>query len=96
MGGLDLFGEDDSGTVFRDVIMLALAGFVAIVLLLLPFINPEAKQAAGEAKAPGNVIVEIQVAGWARRRCRSLGSGTERRSGRLLEQGWQDLQPAAR
>ena len=60
MGGLDLFGEDDSGTVFRDVIMLALAGFVAIVLLLLPFINPEAKQAAGEAKAPGNVIVEIQ------------------------------------
>lgn len=60
MGGLDLFGEDDSGTVFRDTIMLALAGFVSIVILLLPFINPEAKQAVGETKAPGNVIVEIQ------------------------------------
>jgi hypothetical protein len=61
MGGLDLFGEDDTGTVFRDVIMLALAGFVAIVILVLPFINPEAKQSeeAGD-RAPGNVVIEIQ------------------------------------
>ena len=60
MGGLDFFGDDDSGTVFRDTIMLALAGFVSVVILLLPFINPQAKQAADDAKAPGNVIVEIQ------------------------------------
>jgi hypothetical protein len=60
MGGLDLFGEDDSGTVFRDTIMLALAGFVAIVILVLPFINPEAKQSEDGDRAPGNVVIEIQ------------------------------------
>jgi hypothetical protein len=60
MGGLDLFGEDDTGTVFRDIIMLALAGFVAIVILVLPFINPEAKQSEDGDKAPGNVVIEIQ------------------------------------
>src|SRR5215510_8500629 len=61
MNGLDQFGEEDSGTVFRDTIMLALAGFVSVVVLLLPHINPQAKQAdqVGD-KAPGNVIVEIQ------------------------------------
>ena len=62
MGGLDLFGEDDSGTVFRDVIMLALAGFVAIVILLLPFINPQAKQTDDDGKSPGSVVIEVQ---WA-------------------------------
>ena len=31
------------GTVFRDVIMLALAGFVAMVILLLPHLNPPAR-----------------------------------------------------
>lgn len=60
MGGLDLFGDDDTGTVFRDTIMLALAGFVAIVILVLPFINPEAKQSEDADRAPGNVVVEIQ------------------------------------
>ena len=41
----DLFGSGDnnSGTVFRDTIMLALAGFVSLVVLLLPFINPPAE-----------------------------------------------------
>jgi len=61
MGGLDLFGEDENGTVFRDVIMLALAGFVAIVILLLPFINPQAKQ-TDDGKSPGSVVIEVQ---WA-------------------------------
>lgn len=60
MGGLDLFGDDDTGTVFRDTIMLALAGFVAIVILVLPFINPEAKQSEDGDRAPGNVVIEIQ------------------------------------
>src|SRR5690606_20342967 len=46
MNGLDQFDDDAGGTVFRDMIMLALAGFVAIVVLLLPHINPP-----GDAKA---------------------------------------------
>lgn len=62
MNGLDQFGEEDSGTVFRDTIMLALAGFVSVVVLLLPHINPKAKEAEVGDKAPGNVIVEVQ---WA-------------------------------
>ena len=56
--GPDLLDEDGSGTVFRDVVMLALCGFVAIVLLLLPHLNPPT--AADQVKSPGNVIVEIR------------------------------------
>ncbi len=59
MPDLDLLEEDDSDTVFRDVIFLALAGFIAIVLLLLPHLNPPAK-AEQEAPRPGNVFVEIR------------------------------------
>ncbi len=59
MPELDHFDSDDgSNTVFRDVIFLALAGFVAMVLLLLPHLNPPATASEG-APAPGNVIVEI-------------------------------------
>ncbi len=58
MDGLDLLEDDDGGTVFRDVIMLALLGFIAIVLLLLPHLNPPAK-AEESVSAPGNVIIEI-------------------------------------
>jgi len=37
MQGLDQFDDEDvNGTVFRDVITLALCGFVAVVILLLP------------------------------------------------------------
>ncbi len=59
MQELDLLEEDDSDTVYRDVIFLALAGFIAIVILLLPHLNPPAK-AEEEAPSPGNVIVEIR------------------------------------
>jgi hypothetical protein len=59
MERLDLLDEDDSDTVFRDVIFLALAGFIAIVLLLLPHLNPPA-QAEDESPSPGNVIVEVR------------------------------------
>lgn len=59
MRQLDELDEDGGDTVFRDVIFLALAGFVAIVVMLLPFINPPAK-AAAEIESPGNVIVEIR------------------------------------
>jgi hypothetical protein len=59
MSNLELFDEDEGGTVFRDVIMLALAGFVAMVVLLLPHLNPPGEQAQADAEPPGNVIVEI-------------------------------------
>jgi hypothetical protein len=58
MHPLDDFDEDGTNTVFRDVIFLALAGFVAMVLLLLPHLNPPATAHEG-MPAPGNVIVEI-------------------------------------
>ena len=58
MNDLDQFDEDESGTVFRDVIMLALLGFVAIVVLLLPHLNPPVKSVEA-AIPPGNLIVEV-------------------------------------
>lgn len=59
MDGLDPLDIDSSDTVFRDVIMLALAGFVAIVIILLPHLNPPGK-ALKTATPPGNVIVELR------------------------------------
>ncbi len=56
----DVFDEDTGGTVFRDVILLALLGFVAIVVLLLPHINPEASDdEEGVSPESGNVVIEI-------------------------------------
>ena len=52
--------DDESGTVFRDVIMLALAGFIAMVLLLLPHLNPPGEAAEDDSEPPGNVIVELR------------------------------------
>lgn len=60
MHSLDHLDENEGGTVFRDVIMLALAGFVAIVILLLPHLNPPGKAAEEQVQPPGNVIVEIR------------------------------------
>ncbi len=58
---LDHESFDDGGdsTVFRDVIMLALLGFVTIVILLLPHLNPPTL-AEENVVAPGNVIVEVR------------------------------------
>ena len=59
----DLFGpeDDDNGVAFRDMITLALAGFVSIVLLVLPHLNPKVKAAAtADIQAPGNVMVELR------------------------------------
>ena len=60
MHGLEQLEPDDGDTVFRDVIMLALAGFVAMVILLLPHLNPPGKTAQENTYAPGNVIVEVR------------------------------------
>ena len=57
---IDPLEDDVGGTVFRDVIMLVLAGFVVTVLLLLPHINPPAQAAKKSIDPPGNVMVEIR------------------------------------
>ena len=59
MNGLDQIDVDEHGTVFRDVMMLVLFGFMTIVILLLPHLNPPTKTDA-ELTPPGNVIVELR------------------------------------
>ncbi len=59
MREVDLFDDESGATVFRDVIMLALAGFVTLVLLLLPHLNPRAKT-QDAIRSPGNVIIEAR------------------------------------
>ncbi len=58
MEELDYLDDDSTGTVFRDVILLALIGFVAMVIMLLPHISPKKKETE-DHKAPGNIIVEM-------------------------------------
>ena len=54
----DDFHTDSSGTVFRDVLMLALIGFVAMVIMLLPHIS-KTQDETDEHTPPGNVVVEM-------------------------------------
>jgi hypothetical protein len=51
--------EDDTGTVFRDTITLALAGFVAMVVLVLPHLHPKVNASAAP-QPPGSLIVEAR------------------------------------
>ena len=60
MPGLDPLEDDAGGTVFRDVVMLALVGFVALVLMLLPHLNPPGAKTADDTTPPGNVLVEVR------------------------------------
>lgn len=60
MHDFDPFDDDPGGTVFRDVVMLALVGFVAIVIMLLPHLNPPGAKTADNMSPPGNVIVEVR------------------------------------
>lgn len=50
---------DTNGIPWRDTTMLALVGFIVLVVLLLPFVNPKAKKAEDDIAPPGNVIVEL-------------------------------------
>lgn len=51
--------NDDVGTTFRDMITLALAGFVIMLVLVLPFIKDGKKSESTEGVTPpGNVVVE--------------------------------------
>ena len=54
----EAFDEDSGGTVFRDVLLLALIGFVAMVVMMLPHLARK-EQNTEEQKAPGNVVVEM-------------------------------------
>ena len=80
MNDLDPFEDDEGSTVFRDVIMLALLGFVAIVVLLLPHLNPPVR-ADESAAPPGNVIVEVR---WPDGRLERLEALTAGRYHRLV------------
>lgn len=46
-----------AGTVFRDFTLIMVLGFVAMVVWLLPHVNPPAQNA--DAVPPGNVVVAI-------------------------------------
>ena len=50
--------SDENDVVFRDVILLALTGFISMVILLIPFVNPPTEEEASSTP-PGNVIVEL-------------------------------------
>lgn len=52
--------DDPGNVIFRDLVTLALAGFVAMVFVMIPHLHPPAKNAAEDAKAPGDVSVEIR------------------------------------
>jgi hypothetical protein len=54
----DDFHTDSSATVFRDVLLLALIGFVAMVIMLLPHVA-KPREETDEHKPPGNVVVEL-------------------------------------
>lgn len=60
MQTLEPLQDDTEGTVFRDVVMLALVGFVAIVVMLLPHLARPGARADDPQTPPGNVLVEIR------------------------------------
>ena len=49
---------EESSVIFRDVILLALTGFIFMVVLLIPFVNPPTED-ENTTDPPGNVIVEL-------------------------------------
>ena len=50
--------SNENDVVFRDVILLALTGFISMVILLIPFVNPPTEEESSSTP-PGNVIVEL-------------------------------------
>lgn len=55
----DPFEQDAGGTVFRDVVLLALIGFVAMVVMMLPHLSAQENDETEDHQAPGNLIVEM-------------------------------------
>ena len=58
MWGAEEFDDDGGDTVFRDVLLLALIGFIAMVIMMLPHLARK-EQNTEEQKSPGNVVVEM-------------------------------------
>ena len=52
--------NDDVGLVARDVLSLTSLGFLAIVMILLPHINPPESAQDRSADPPGSVVVEMR------------------------------------
>ena len=50
--------SEEASVIFRDVILLALTGFIFMVVLLLPFVNPPTEN-ENNTDPPGNVIIEL-------------------------------------
>ena len=50
--------SEESNIIFRDIILLTLTGFISMVVLLVPFINPPTEE-TDSSVPPGNVIVEL-------------------------------------
>lgn len=58
MTPFDDFDDGNTDTVFRDVILLTLVGFVAMVIMLLPHISKKQEERE-DHRPPGNVIIEM-------------------------------------
>ena len=58
MDDIDDLDDDTTDTIFRDVILLTLIGFVAMVIMLLPHIS-RTQDETDEHTPPGNVVVEM-------------------------------------
>ena len=52
------FEYNESNVVFRDLILLTLTGFMSMVILLMPFIQPPT-ETENSSVPPENVIVEL-------------------------------------
>ena len=61
MRGFDRPEYDDAGIVFRDLITLALCGFVVCVVLILPHINPAKATRTTEGSAPPGNVLDVGV-----------------------------------
>ena len=56
----DLFNnEADESTIFRDVVLLALIAFAAMLVIVVPWLNEPTEKEDQDIIAPGNMIVEI-------------------------------------
>lgn len=51
--------EDDSGTIFRDLLLMLVCGVVTVIVLMFVHVNPKAQVVNKEGdNAPGNVMIE--------------------------------------
>ena len=59
IGNSDNDQDDVYGTLFRDVILVMAAGLIAMLLIILPYINDPKEEEESDVTAPGNVIFEV-------------------------------------